>query len=117
MVLVTGAGHGIGRQLALRLGALGCMVVCVDKDEETNRATAADIRAVGGVAWSFQCDVSLREEVAEMAGRVREEVGDVNILVNNAGIMVIKQVGGRADSLIFLSSCSILTQMCSKLLT
>ena len=94
MVLVTGAGHGIGRQLALRLGALGCMVVCVDKDEETNRATAADIRAVGGVAWSFQCDVSLREEVAEMAGRVREEVGDVNILVNNAGIMVIKQVGG-----------------------
>ena len=76
-----------------------------------------DIRAVGGVAWSFQCDVSLREEVAEMAGRVREEVGDVNILVNNAGIMVIKQVGGRADSLIFLSSCSILTQMCSKLLT
>ena len=77
----------------------------------------ADIRAVGGVAWSFPCDVSLREEVAEMARRVREEVGDVNILVNNAGIMVIKQVGGLTGSLTFLSSCSILTWMCSKLLT
>ncbi len=118
-MLVTGAGHGIGRELALRLAGLGCLVVCVDRDGGTNRwalpttrsrATASDIKAGGGLAWAFQCDVSNREEVGEMARwgtvargysalrQVWEEVGDVNILVNNAGIMVIKQVGGNIQA-------------------
>lgn len=91
VVLVTGAGHGIGKELALRLADLGCLVVCVDREAETNRSTVDEIKEAGGLAWAFQCDVSKREEVAEMARLVREEVGDVNILVNNAGIMVIKQ--------------------------
>lgn len=98
VVLVTGAGHGIGRELALRLANLGCLVICVDRNADTNRSTASDIKSVGGQAWAFPCDVSDREQVREMARRVREEVGDVNILVNNAGIMVIKQLMAHTDA-------------------
>ena len=62
------------------------------------RSTAAQIRGEGGNAWSYQCDVSDRKAVGEMADRVRREVGDVNILVNNAGIMITKQFMQQTDA-------------------
>merc|ERR1719341_1275000 len=77
VVLVTGAGHGMGRQLALRLASLGCLVVCIDRDGDTNQTTVDDIQEAGGIAWAFQCDVSKSEEVAQMGRLVREQVGDV----------------------------------------
>ena len=91
VVLVTGAGHGIGKEVALQLGRLGAIVVCVDKNRENNESTGAQVRAEGGHGWCYQCDVSDKTAVREMAARVRREVGDVNILINNAGIMVTKQ--------------------------
>ena len=91
VVLVTGAAHGIGREVALQLGRLGAIVICVDKNMESNNNTGAKIRAEGGYSWCYQCDVSDKVKVREMAARVRRDVGDVNILVNNAGIMVTKQ--------------------------
>jgi len=90
VVLVTGAGHGIGKEVALKLAGLGAILVCVDINEETCRNTANQIKEKGGVGWSYQCDVSKRESVKELGRRVRREVGDVNILVNNAGIMITK---------------------------
>ena len=62
------------------------------------RSTAAEIRSEGGQSWVYQCDVSNREEVKTMAQKVRKEVGDVNILVNNAGIMITKQFLEQTDS-------------------
>ena len=62
------------------------------------RSTAAEIRSEGGQSWVYQCDVSNREEVKIMAQKVRKEVGDVNILVNNAGIMITKQFLEQTDS-------------------
>ena len=62
------------------------------------RSTAAQIRGEGGNAWSYQCDVSDRKAVGEMADRVRREVGDVNILVNNARIMITKQFMQQTDA-------------------
>ena len=62
------------------------------------RSTAAQIRGEGGNAWCYQCDVSDRRAVGEMADRVRREVGDVNILVNNAGIMITKQFMQQTDA-------------------
>ena len=91
VVLVTGAGHGIGREVALQLGSLGAIVICVDKNLENNQSTGAKIRSEGGYSWCYQCDVSNKLAVREMAARVRRDVGDVNILMNNAGIMVTKQ--------------------------
>jgi len=91
IVLVTGAGHGIGRQVAINLAALGAIVVCVDINDETARKTAAEIKDNGGISWAFQCDVSKKECVKKLGTLVREEVGNVTVLINNAGIMITKQ--------------------------
>ena len=62
------------------------------------RVTASQIRSEGGQSWSYECDVSDREAVKAMAQKVRKEVGDVNILVNNAGIMITKQFLQQTDT-------------------
>lgn len=90
IVLVTGAGHGIGRELSLQFGRLGAKVVCLDINETNNNKTVSDISLEGGAAWGYRCDVSSREEVRQAATKVRSEVGEVTILVNNAGIMLAK---------------------------
>ena len=98
VALVTGAGHGVGREIAIQLASLGCKVACVDKDESMNACTVAMIKEDGGQASGFVCDVSYKEEVFKMAAKVREEVGEVTILVNNAGVMVIKQFLEQSDA-------------------
>ena len=55
IALVTGAGHGVGREIALQLAALGCRVACVDKDEKMNASTVSAIKEEGGQAWGFVC--------------------------------------------------------------
>lgn len=88
IVLVTGAGHGIGKELALRYGSLGATVVCWDINQQGNEETANEIKKQGiARAFAYRCDVSNRDEVLQTAEKVREEVGNVTILVNNAGIM------------------------------
>lgn len=75
--VVTGAGRGLGRAIALRLGLEGHHVVAVDIDSDSAAATAS---SVGGS--SYRCDVADRDAVREMASAV----GPVDVLVNNAGI-------------------------------
>ncbi|XP_017876430.1 short-chain dehydrogenase/reductase family 16C member 6 [Ceratina calcarata] len=88
IVLVTGAGHGIGKELALKYASLGATVVCWDLNQEGNNATVNEIKQLGKTkAYGYKCDVSNREEVFKTAEKVREEVGNVTILINNAGIM------------------------------
>lgn len=88
IVLVTGAGHGIGRELALRYAYLGATVVCWDYNQQTNEETVNKIKKLGTTrAHGYKCDVSNREEVFKVAEKVKQDVGDVTILVNNAGIM------------------------------
>lgn len=87
VVLVTGAGHGIGRELALRYGRLGAKVVCWDINEKGNQETVQEIKSQGGKAFAYKCDVSGRQDILDVAKRVKQEVGVVTILVNNAGIM------------------------------
>ncbi|XP_033357158.1 short-chain dehydrogenase/reductase family 16C member 6 isoform X1 [Bombus vosnesenskii] len=88
IVLITGTGHGIGKELALRYASLGAIVVCLDVNEEGNKETVNEINQNGTLkAYGYKCDVSNREEVLKVAKKVKEEVGDVTILINNAGIM------------------------------
>lgn len=88
IVLVTGAGHGIGKELALRYASLGATVVCWDINEQGNEETTSEIKKQGAArAYAYRCDVSNRDEVLKTAEKVREEVGNVTILINNAGIM------------------------------
>lgn len=88
IVLITGTGHGIGKELALKYASLGAIVVCLDVNEEGNNETVNEINRNGTLkAYGYKCDVSNREEVLKVTKKVKEEVGDVTILINNAGIM------------------------------
>lgn len=69
--VVTGAGHGIGREVALQVGRLGTRVVCWDIDVGGCEETADEVRRGGGEAWAVTCDVSKREEVARAAKETR----------------------------------------------
>ncbi|XP_032678940.1 17-beta-hydroxysteroid dehydrogenase 13-like [Odontomachus brunneus] len=88
IVLITGTGHGIGKELAIRYASLGATVVCLSLNEQRNEETIEKIKMMGlNAAYAYKCDVSKREEVFEVAGKIKREVGDVTILINNAGIM------------------------------
>ncbi|VVD05746.1 unnamed protein product [Leptidea sinapis] len=90
VVLITGAGHGMGREMALRFGKLGSVVLCVDINPEGNQETADMIKANKGKAHTFRCDVTDRDSISELAANIRRQVGEVTILVNNAGVMPCK---------------------------
>ncbi|KAG5682539.1 hypothetical protein PVAND_011886 [Polypedilum vanderplanki] len=87
IVLITGAGHGIGKEIAIQYAALGAKVVCWDINEETNKHTVNTIKSNGGEAFGYTVDITNKEKVQEIGKKVLEEVGAVTILVNNAGIM------------------------------
>jgi len=91
IILITGSGHGIGRELSLQYAALGGIIVCVDINEAGNLETVKEVKANGGKAHAYVCDVSKSDKVKELADRIRKEVGEVSVLVNNAGIMPCKQ--------------------------
>lgn len=91
IVLVTGAGSGIGRLLTLRFAQLGARLVVWDVNEKANKETAQLVRDRGGEATAYTVDLSKREDVYRVAEKVKKEVGDVDILVNNAGIVTGKK--------------------------
>lgn len=86
VALVSGAGRGIGREIALELAKAGCTVICVSRNESSCGSVAEEIRACGGKAESFAFDVSDSEQVKEKCAKILKKYGAVDILVNNAGI-------------------------------
>ncbi|SHN79752.1 SDR family NAD(P)-dependent oxidoreductase [Bradyrhizobium erythrophlei] len=83
---VTGAGSGIGRAIAFGYAREGAQVALIDINEQAAEDAAEEIRRAGGLASSFHLDVVRREDCVALAKRVSEQVGQVSILVNNAGI-------------------------------
>jgi NAD(P)-dependent dehydrogenase (short-subunit alcohol dehydrogenase family) len=86
VAIVTGAAAGIGRAIALRLGAEGATVVVVDQRADQGSETVATLRERGSEADFIECDVSVPEQVEAMvaiAAGMRERI---DVLVNNAGI-------------------------------
>lgn len=87
LVLVTGAGSGIGRATALAFAGSGARVVAVDRDAEGAARTAELCRPAGAPeAWAEQVDVSDEQAMEKLAQRVATQYGVVDVLVNNAGI-------------------------------
>src|SRR4051812_6811142 len=86
VAVVTGAGRGIGRAIALKFAAEGANVVCVSRTMENSEKVAAEIRALGRQAWAHAVDVSNAEAVSATSEKILQEAGRVDILVNNAGV-------------------------------
>ena len=85
--LVTGAGAGIGRAIALRLAADGCDIGVVDLDEAAAEETAALVRKLGRQTCAVVGNVARRDSVQAAVARVAEALGPIDVLVNNAGIL------------------------------
>ncbi|MGX9393767.1 SDR family NAD(P)-dependent oxidoreductase [Nitrobacteraceae bacterium UC4446_H13] len=88
LALVTGAGQGNGRAIALGLAAHGADVVVTDIDTAAAQQTADDVSARGRRGWSYTLDVTDAEACAALAKTVTDDIGPVAILVNNAGIII-----------------------------
>jgi len=86
VALVTGAGRGIGRAIALALAEAGARVCVNEINPDTANATANDIRANGGQALDFAADVSNKLQVGSMIEAIQGRWGQLDILVNNAGV-------------------------------
>ncbi len=84
--IVTGASRGIGRAVALALAAAGAKVACVARSVDKLAETVEAIRASGGTAEAFACDVTHAESVQQVVDAVVEKWDKLQILVNNAGI-------------------------------
>ena len=87
IAVITGAGSGIGRAIALGYAREGARVVLLDRDQKAAAEDAKEIRDAGGSADSFALDVARREDCVAVAKQIADKVGQVSILVNNAGIV------------------------------
>ncbi|XP_035678823.1 epidermal retinol dehydrogenase 2-like [Branchiostoma floridae] len=100
IALITGAGSGLGRGMALSFARLGATIVAWDINEEANEATVQMIRQEGGKAFGFVCDCSKRDDIYRVAQKVKSSVGHVTILINNAGIVTGRKFLDCPDDLI-----------------
>ena len=95
--IVTGAGSGIGRAIALRFAASGAVVRILDLNLSAAEETAREIAASGGQASAYACDVTNAEQLRSVLARVFES-GRVHLLVNNAGVSHIGNVESTSEA-------------------
>lgn len=92
VALITGASRGLGKAMALSLSAAGAKIALVARDQAKLAETAAEIRAAGGECDVFLADVSNEDQVRALEAAVIARFGEVNILINNAGINIRKNI-------------------------
>jgi meso-butanediol dehydrogenase/(S,S)-butanediol dehydrogenase/diacetyl reductase len=90
VALVTGAGQGIGRAIALRLASDGAEVAIVDVTEGKMKAVADEVRGIGRKATIFKADVSKRDDVYAAIEHAEKELGGFDVMINNAGIAQVQ---------------------------
>ena len=86
IAVVTGAGRGIGRAIALKFASEGADVVCVSRTAENSEKVAGEVRALGRKAWALAVDVSDATAVSAAAEKILGDCSKVDILINNAGV-------------------------------
>ena len=86
-VLITGAAGGMCRGINKRLGKAGHTLLCVDLDLERCEAAVKELRGEGVTAYAFAADVTRQEDVERLRGEIKDTVGEVQVLINAAGIL------------------------------
>src|SRR4051812_24955273 len=86
IAVVTGAGRGIGRAIALKFATEGADVVCVSRTLENSEKVAGEVRAAGRKSWAFAVDVADSTAVSKAGEEILAQALRVDILVNNAGV-------------------------------
>jgi len=99
LALITGAGRGIGRSIAFRLATAGIPVVLVARSSEEITALRNEIIYSGGKAYATPCDISISAEVNALKDDILNDLGRVNILVNNAGVAPSSKLADTTDEL------------------
>jgi NAD(P)-dependent dehydrogenase (short-subunit alcohol dehydrogenase family) len=92
IALVTGASKGLGKAMALALADAGARIALVSRDVDKLNAVASEIRSNGGSAEVFRADVADEANVSALEAEVASRMGKVQILVNNAGVNVRKNI-------------------------
>ncbi len=92
VALITGSGQGIGRHVALALAAEGVRIAVNDVNAGAIEETAALVRKAGGAAIAAPCDITDLAAVREMARKVEAEFGRIDILVNNAAVLLAHEL-------------------------
>ncbi|XP_043914837.1 17-beta-hydroxysteroid dehydrogenase 13-like [Protopterus annectens] len=87
LVLITGAGHGIGKATALQFARHGATLILWDINKEGVQETASECQQLGAKAHAYQVDCIKREDIYKMAEKVQKDIGDVTVLINNAGVV------------------------------
>lgn len=88
LAFVTGAGQGNGRAFCLGLAQAGACIIATDMNAAAVDETKRMVKAEGGEAWSFVLDVTSAEACQAIASEVASQVGKVDLLINNAGIII-----------------------------
>jgi len=89
VAIVTGGNGGIGRSIAIGLAEAGASVAIFGRNEDKNKKTLTELKAIGVKAMAVKIDITKRNELAPAIKKVGQELGDISILVNNAGIAVL----------------------------
>src|SRR5579862_776392 len=90
IALVTGASRGLGKAVALALAQAGARLILASRDAELLNKTADSIRAAGSQAFVFKVDVTEEDQIRELENAVARQLGQIQILVNNAGMNIRK---------------------------
>jgi short-subunit dehydrogenase len=90
VVWVVGASRGIGREIAAQFAAIGAIVCLSGRNARGLEAAVKDITAAGGKAHAFPCNISYPRSILSTVVRIQNRVGDIDVLVNNAGVTVFR---------------------------
>jgi 3-oxoacyl-[acyl-carrier protein] reductase len=87
VILITGAGSGLGKALAIAAGHAGGKVICTGRRKERIQQTAEEVTKAGGMGTAVEMDVTDAKSVEKAVNQGQKEIGSIDILINNAGII------------------------------
>lgn len=100
VAIITGAAKGMGKRTAEDMAREGAQVVVADIDAQAMEQTVEGIRKAGGKAKGCLCDVAVRAQVDKLIEKARSEFGRIDILINNAGILITGTIEETSDQII-----------------